>query len=77
MWVPVLLGVFYLGWVFWQRHAGQAPTSVPRDPMAAYGNRVKVLQFYTGARGRRTNAKLATRLRVQTPASRMRPGGAA
>lgn len=51
MWVPVLLSALYLGWVFWQRHSARpAPGSMPRDPMAAYGNRLRILQFYTGAR---------------------------
>ena len=51
MWVPVLLSAFYLGWVFWQRHcAHPSPASVPRDPMSAYGHRVRILHFYTGAR---------------------------
>jgi hypothetical protein len=46
MWVPVLLAVFYTGWIFWQRHSGAQPALVERDPMAAYGKSVKILQFY-------------------------------
>ena len=46
MWVPVLLVVFYTGWIFWQRHPGARPARVERDPMAAYGKGVKILQFY-------------------------------
>jgi hypothetical protein len=53
MWVPILLSVLYTGWVFWQRHTAQPASrsaSVERDPLAAYGSGVKILQFYTGAR---------------------------
>jgi hypothetical protein len=54
MWVPVLLSALYTGWVFWQRHnANSVPQNPPArsaNPMAAYGNSVKILQFYTAAR---------------------------
>ena len=45
MWVPVLLVALYTGWVFWQRRTVTPP---PRqiDPLAAYGNHVRILQFY-------------------------------
>ncbi len=50
MWVPLLLSVLYTGWIFWERHTA-APAAPPaRDPLAKYGNSVKILQFYTGAR---------------------------
>ena len=54
MWVPVLVSAFYTGWVFWQRHTPKAapnnPSAWSANPMAAYGNTVKILQFYAGAR---------------------------
>jgi hypothetical protein len=52
MWVPVLISVLYTGWVFWQRHREQTPVQpakVERDPLAAYGKTLKILQFYTSA----------------------------
>ena len=51
MWVPVLISLLYTGWVFWQRHneANQPPPArVERDPLAAYGKTLKIVQFYTG-----------------------------
>src|SRR5438132_13646530 len=54
MWVPVLLSLFYSGWIFWRRHAARAGShDLPAwsaDPMAAYGKGVRILQFYTVAR---------------------------
>jgi hypothetical protein len=50
MWVPVLISVLYTGWVFWQRHSTETrpqPATVERDPLAAYGKTLKILQFYT------------------------------
>jgi len=50
MWVPVVLSFLYMGWIMWQRYAGDffpPPTRVERDPLAAYGTSVKILQFYT------------------------------
>ena len=50
MWVPVLISLLYTGWVFWQRHSEAirpAPAHVERDPLAAYGTTLKILQFYT------------------------------
>src|SRR5690349_13697699 len=52
MWVPVLLSLLYMGWVFWQRHneaTQPRPARAERDPLAAYGKTLKILQFYTGA----------------------------
>jgi hypothetical protein len=50
MWIPVLVTALYTGWVLWQRHTAQA--SVPQqpmesDPLAKYGNRVTIAQFYS------------------------------
>jgi hypothetical protein len=53
MWVPVLVIALYTGWVFWQRHPGwpwATPANIERDPMAAYGKSVRILQFYTTTR---------------------------
>jgi hypothetical protein len=50
MWVPVLISALYTGWVFWQRHSEATrpqPARVERDPLAAYGKELKILQFYT------------------------------
>jgi hypothetical protein len=50
MWVPVVISLLYLGWVFWQRHSSNSkpkPERVERDPLAKYGNTLKILQFYT------------------------------
>jgi hypothetical protein len=45
MWIPVLVAALYTGWIFWQRRTVEPP---PRqiDPLASYGNGVKILQFY-------------------------------
>jgi len=54
MWVPVLISLLYTGWVFWQRHSEAtrpAPARVERDPLAAYGKTLKILQFYTSRGG--------------------------
>jgi hypothetical protein len=54
MWVPLLLSFGYTGWIFWQRHiANSAQQDLPAwsaNPMAAYGNSVKILGFYTKQR---------------------------
>lgn len=51
MWVPVVLALLYLGWVFWQRHSEPAPqqgaAKAVLDPLEKYGSDVKILQFYT------------------------------
>ena len=55
MWVPVLISVLYTGWVFWQRHSAATqppPARVERDPLAAYGKTLKILQFYTSREAR-------------------------
>jgi hypothetical protein len=51
MWVPVLLVALYAGFVFWQRNpewpfGRRALAHTQSDPMAAYGNTVKILNFY-------------------------------
>jgi hypothetical protein len=82
MWVPVLLSVLYTGWVFWQRHSAEPkPAPVERDPLAAYGNRVKILQFYTSAREIAPGGKApvcygvvnATAVRLDPPVERVWP----
>lgn len=54
MWVPVLLSAGYTGWFFWQRHVkNRAAESQPdwnSNPLAVYGNRLKILQFYARSR---------------------------
>ena len=46
MWVPVIVLLLYTAWLIWQRRQGAPPVRVERDPMAAYGKSVKILQFY-------------------------------
>jgi hypothetical protein len=63
MWVPVLISLMYLGWVFWQRHASEPAPKAARpvdNPLAKYGSGVKILQFYadTGEIGRGGRALL-------------------
>jgi len=83
MWIPVLLTAIYTGWVLWQRHASQnAPAKAAAvDPLAKYGEQVKIVQFYSGngsiARGEKTqicygvvNAKL---LRLDPPVEKVWP----
>jgi hypothetical protein len=83
MWVPVLLSVLYAGWVFWQRRSAvpaQEPR-VERDPLAAYGNSVKILQFYTAAPKIAPGAKAllcysvinATAVRLDPPVEKVWP----
>jgi hypothetical protein len=61
-WVPVLLVLLYSGWLVWQRHSPPAPPPpVPQqsDPLMAYGDRLKILDFYgTPAIQRGANALL-------------------
>jgi hypothetical protein len=81
MWVPLLLSVFYTGWVFWQRHTAQPATMPTSDPLAKYGTRVKILQFYGGAREIAPGAKVlvcygvvnATALRLDPPVEKVWP----
>lgn len=48
MWIPVLLVMLYTGWILWQRHLSQLPAaeSATQDPLAKYGGRVTIVQFY-------------------------------
>ena len=50
MWIPVLLTALYTGWVLWQRHTAQTASAkaVVTDPLAKYGEQVKIVQFYSG-----------------------------
>ena len=52
MWIPVVISMLYLGWVFWQRHDENTQPKaarVERDPLAKYGSDLKILQFYAPA----------------------------
>ena len=50
MWIPVLLVMLYTGWVLWQRHSSKAPPPpATRDPLAKYGDQVKIVTFYSSA----------------------------
>src|SRR5215467_8545258 len=50
MWIPIILVALYTGWILWQRHLSKsAPQAPARDPLAQYGRRVKILQFYAEA----------------------------
>src|SRR5882724_259963 len=82
MWVPLLVIVCYTGWVFWQRHPEwpwAKPAPAERDPMAAYGKSVKILQFYTTTRAIAPGEKAivcygvvnATAVRLNPPVERL------
>lgn len=84
MWVPILLSALYTGWVIWRRNpvwpwATHAP--VARDPLAAYGDSVKILQFYARTReiapGEKTllcyGVVNATEVRLDPPVEKMWP----
>jgi hypothetical protein len=81
MWVPVLLSVFYTGWVFWQRHTADRVPENPPYPLAAYGNSVKILQFYSPRREIGPDEKAvvcygvvnATAVRLDPPVERVWP----
>ena len=49
-WIPVILLALYTGWLIWQRRSYQLPPRPPQpqvsDPLLAYGDRLKILQFY-------------------------------
>ncbi len=45
MWIPVLVAALYTCWIFWQRRTVEPPPG-QIDPLASYGNGVKILQFY-------------------------------
>jgi hypothetical protein len=85
MWVPLLLSVIYTGWVFRQRHSADPPPENPpsrnTSPLAAYGNGLKILQFYAREReiGRGGKALVcygvvnATALRLDPPVETVWP----
>jgi hypothetical protein len=85
MWVPVLVSACYAGWVFWQRHAANRATENPPDwntnPLATYGNKVKILQFYAREREIVPDGKAlvcygvvnATAVRLDPPVERVWP----
>ena len=85
LWVPVLLSALYTGWIFWQRHAanrvaeGQPEWST--NPIASYGNTLKILQFYAREREIAPGAKAlvcysvvnATAVRLYPPVEKVWP----
>jgi hypothetical protein len=51
MWIPVVVTALYVGWVLWQRHSSLtqvAQQAAEEDPLARYGGRVQIVQFYSG-----------------------------
>ena len=53
MWIPVVVSLLYTGWIFLQRHSYKPPAKPLRAevvPLSEYGDKVKILQFYTRAR---------------------------
>ena len=51
MWIPVLLTALYVGWILWQRHAALTEVAhkpAVEDPLAKYGGKVEIVQFYSG-----------------------------
>ncbi len=48
MWIPVLVIMLYTGWILWQRHLSlqPVPPAPTQDPLAKYGRRVTIVQFY-------------------------------
>ena len=81
MWVPLLLSAVYTGWILWQRHTATPPPMPARDPLAKYGNGVKIMQFYAGAREIAPGEKAevcygvvnATALRLDPPVEKVWP----
>src|SRR6266404_6762936 len=83
MWVPVLLSAFYTCCVFLQRGTllPQHPVQhVERDPLAAYGNSVRILHFYGPpeiAQGKKAvlcyNVVNAKAVRLDPPVERVWP----
>jgi hypothetical protein len=61
-WIPVILVLFYSGWLVWQRHSPQLPPRPgpqQRDPLLVYGDRLEILDFYgTPSIARGANALL-------------------
>jgi hypothetical protein len=85
LWVPVLLSAMYTGWIFWQRHKANRVTEGQPDwntnPMASYGNTLKILQFYAREREIAPGEKAlicyssvnATAVRLDPPVERVWP----
>jgi hypothetical protein len=83
MWIPVLLTAIYTGWVLWQRHLSQTASTeaVVTDPLAKYGEQVKIIQFYSdnGAIARGAKAQMcygvvnAKELRLDPPVEKVWP----
>jgi hypothetical protein len=85
LWVPVLLSALYTGWIFWQRRAAnRVPGGQPEwgtNPMATYGNTLKILQFYAREREIAPGEKAlvcysvvnATAVRLDPPVERVWP----
>jgi hypothetical protein len=51
MWIPVLISALYVAWVFWQRHNYKPPpkrVEAEVKLLTEYGDKVKILQFYSG-----------------------------
>ena len=84
MWIPVILCALYTCLVLLHRHPfgwGSKFAFSERDPMAAYGSNVKILQFYSTAReiapGEKTivcyGVVNATTLRLDPPVEKVWP----
>jgi hypothetical protein len=81
MWVPVLLSLVYSGWVLWQRRTTAPAPQVEPDPMARYGNSVKILQFYSSTLEIKAGGKAtlcygvvnATAVRLDPPVEKVWP----
>jgi hypothetical protein len=85
MWVPVLLAALCTGFVFWQRNpewpfGRRAVARTQSDPIAAYGNTLRILNFY-GPREILPGSKAeicygvvnATAVRLDPPVERLWP----
>jgi hypothetical protein len=81
MWVPVFLSLLYAGWVLWQRRTSTTTPQVEPDPMARFGNNVKILQFYASSREIAAGGKAtlcygvvnATTVRLDPPVEKVWP----
>lgn len=47
MWIPILLVALYTGWVLWRRYSSHPPPPPTQNPLAKYGDQVKIVQFYS------------------------------
>jgi len=83
MWIPILLIALYTAWILFKRHQSQAPPppKVEQDPLAKYGNQVKIVQFYAGASAIAPGGKAlicygvvnAKEVRLDPPVEEVRP----